>query len=156
VKQKIREEISKIGVQEEHKQYLYGDLMDNYRKVCRPEADGSSFSIRGWPRKDGGEPVNISFSSDEASKLYDDCFAKPLANLFVAFEEAAQLSKDTVVVLSGGTFGNAHILREVVAKINEVGFEYLPWAFEGSVEGRQYVWQLRVSFDRVLSLRVLT
>jgi hydrogenase maturation factor HypF (carbamoyltransferase family) len=110
--------------------------MDNYRKV-RGKIDGSSFSIRGWTSDTGAAVSIITFSKDEAKRLYMKCFGRPLAQLYSVLRKNAKLGTDVAVVLNGGTFSNAHISRQTRKKIEDLGLKYLPWTNSIAVDNRQ-------------------
>lgn len=98
-------------------------------------------TVHRFPSVDGtlpaGEHIKINFYKQEAERLYRRCFGKPLAELYGVFRKAAKTTRDTVVVLNGGTFAIAHIREKTEREIFATRLEHIAWADSVSVDGRR-------------------
>lgn len=141
VKDRVRKDIASqtIRVEKKYEPYVYETLMNDYR-LKRSTINGDTFWISGQSSpKPNAKSVSVVFSKQEAKSLYEKCFAKPLAELYGVLRRSAKVSKNTVVVLNGGTFSNTHIEGKTLQEIAKAGLKNLPWTDSVTVECQMQV-----------------
>lgn len=145
VKERIRKDLDnrKIEVPQRDVAFLYESLMNDYRSEKRRTIDGKMFRIEGRSNPDRRQPANtveVVFKDEQALKLYENCFGKPLARLYDMlrlFKTPEPINGVTAVVLNGGTFSNDYILNQTKREINHPNLKHIHWSGNVSVDGRR-------------------
>ncbi|UNI17207.1 hypothetical protein JDV02_003576 [Purpureocillium takamizusanense] len=120
VKEHIEKQIKcDLDLTDDETRYLLEDCLDYYRRRLRAKMTSKSFVVRGCKSRDDDKLMTFDISSETSESFYDMCFATPLRSLFKKINEHA--STHAAVVLTGGSFLNNTILKEVKRKIEEAG-----------------------------------
>lgn len=135
-----------MQLEEVEKERIFEECMAQYRKEYRSTVDGTPFVLEGTVKgvKKGRKspprvPFKFTFGAREAKAMYNTAFAKPLSVLDDEFDFQADKSRDTVVMLSGGSFLNDEVLKRTIESIEGHRLAYLPWTEELGDTDKRYV-----------------
>ncbi|KAI9155650.1 hypothetical protein HJFPF1_08238 [Paramyrothecium foliicola] len=131
VKAKLDDKISLLvsGLQPNEVEQLTRSCMQFYKDKIRGNVSDEEFFLDGLarPRDASAAYFRIKFSQKESQDMYRKCFQNALEELDSLFKQVPIKTKETVVVLSGGTFQSLKIWNETDKLINDNGLKHLTW-----------------------------
>lgn len=114
--------------------------MADYRNNLRADLDSSPFFLEGrlGTRKTLSSSYTFEFSSQETSAMFRQCFSAPLEDFSDTLSRLSHRSRNTVVLLSGGTFKNKHIMDLTTRDIERKKLQLFNWADTTTDANRRY------------------
>ncbi|KAJ6779418.1 hypothetical protein PWT90_10548 [Aphanocladium album] len=117
-------ESGKLRPPKDQEMAVYTGLIQNYLTEYRKHVDGKEYLLTATPTVD--RVYQIKFEAEEAQGMYERCFYAALEEVSLHLKEVSkeQMSSEAEVVLTGGSFRNDHLVKEVKKEISRWGFRF--------------------------------
>ncbi|KAK5994488.1 hypothetical protein PT974_04965 [Cladobotryum mycophilum] len=160
VRDQVSKEVKKRHpyLSDEDSTTLVKNCMTYYRRYQRKSIDGKPFKVSGTiedpeaesrpPAKRGVKRKRRGGGGDDrtklekiyilehyATKFYEDAFKKPLGSLRREINRSSRETKNSAVMLSGGSFLNSHVRETAERLIHKAGLTFEDWVAKNGQAG---------------------